>query len=161
MGSSGGKGDSKTQTIKLPPELEALAIKNMQDAQRASSIGYVPYQGPTVAALNPSQVDAMAGQADLSQAFGLGGGGAALRASIPKPTTYANGLQGYDPMALYLQAVQKTNPAQRAAIQGFTNPAAAAAPRPAAAAPRPPTGGAPAYNQPPMAYGNPWGRENR
>ena len=42
---SGGKGDKSSQTIKLPPEVEKIAIRNLQQAEEAGRVGYVPYAG--------------------------------------------------------------------------------------------------------------------
>ena len=125
MGSSsgGGKGDSQSQTTRLPPQLEALANRNLQGAERASQIGYTPFQGPTVSALNPLQVNSMQQNENAMRAFGMNP--ASVAGAIPQAKTYAGGVQGYDPMALYLQAVSKIDPAQRAAIDSFTKPGAA------------------------------------
>lgn len=119
--SGGGKGDKKSSQIKLPPEIEALAKRNLGAAERAGQIGYVPFQGPTVAALNPMQVGSMRSNYAQMQAFGVPG---AVRPAdaIPKAKTYAGGVRGYDPLALYAQAISKINPAQRAAIGSFVDP---------------------------------------
>lgn len=135
-GGGGGKGDSKTQTMRLPPEIEALAKRNLVKAEQAGQIGYTPYQGPTVAALNPMQVNSMKQNEAAMRAFGMNP--ASVDASIPQAKTYAGGVRGYDPMALYLQAVGRINPAQRAAIDSFTTPGA---PIPKAPKQRMPGGG--------------------
>lgn len=112
--SKGGKGDKQSSEIKLPKEIEALAKRNLGAAEAAGKIGFVPYQGPTVAALNPMQVNSMQQNANAMSAFGMQP--ANVNASIPKAKTYAGGMQGYDPMALYTQAVGKIDPWQRAQI---------------------------------------------
>jgi hypothetical protein len=118
MGGS-SKGDKQESSISLPPEIEALAKRNLTAAEKAGKIGYTPYQGPTVAALNPMQIDSMQQNANAMKAYGMGG--ADVAASIPKAKTYADGTQGYDPMALYLQALGKIDPEQMAQIQSFTS----------------------------------------
>jgi hypothetical protein len=124
-GSSGGKGDKTSSTMALPKFVEDYAKANMAKADKASQIGYVPYQGPTVGALNEMQIGAMEQNDNAMRAFGMQPSG--VRASIPPPTTYAGGIQGYDPMALYLQSLEKMDPAQRAAIESFSNPQGVAA----------------------------------
>jgi hypothetical protein len=66
------------------------------------------------------QIGAMEQNENAMRAFGMQP--QSVRASIPPPNTYAGGIQGYDPMALYLQALGKMDPAQRAAIESFNNP---------------------------------------
>ena len=118
--SGGGKGDKKTAEIKLPKEIEALAKRNLAAAETAGKIGYVPYEGPTVAAFNPMQINSMQQNAAAMKAFGMNP--ANVAASIPKAKTYAGGVQGYDPLALYTQSLRNIDPAQRGAIQSFTDP---------------------------------------
>jgi hypothetical protein len=124
-GGGGGKGDKTSSTIRLPKEIEALAKRNLAAAEQAGKIGYVPYQGPTVGALNEMQIGAMEQNEAAMRAFGMQP--QSVRASIPTPNTYAGGIQGYDPMALYLQSLAKIDPAQRAAIESFTDPQGVAA----------------------------------
>jgi len=138
-GSSGGKGDKSSSTMRLPKEIEALAKRNLTAAERAGQIGYVPYQGPTVGALNEMQIGAMEQNENAMRAFGMQPQG--VRASIPTPNTYAGGVQGYDPMALYLQSLSKMDPAQRAAIESFTNPQGVTAANQAGRAGAPAPGG--------------------
>lgn len=120
--SGGGKGDKAESQIKLPPEIEALAKRNLSAAERAGQIGYVPYQGPTVAALNPMQVGSMRSNYAAMNAFGVPGA-VDPASAIPKPTTYAGGVQGYDPIGLYLQSLSRIHPGQRAQIGSFVSPA--------------------------------------
>jgi hypothetical protein len=129
--SGGGKGDKQTSKVTLPPEIAALAKRNLENAEQAGKIGYVPYQGPTVAALNPMQINAMQQNDNAMKAFGMAPAGAS--GSVPKPTTYAGGVQGYDPLALYAQALAKINSWQK---QQITAPRFQA-PTPGAGAPTP------------------------
>lgn len=121
----GSKGDSQTTEVKLPKELERFANRNLENAEAAARIGYVPYAGPTEAAINPTLMAGMNGTNDMLSAFGMRTADPA--ASLPVAKDYGGGIQGYDPMALYLQALGKIDPAQRAAIESFTNPQGARA----------------------------------
>lgn len=120
MAGGSGKGDSTTGTIRLPKEVEALAQRNLAAAEKAGQIGYVPYQGPTVRAFNPMEVNSMKQNEAAMRAFGMNP--ASVDATIPQTKTYAGGVQGYDPMALYDEGVNKIDPVQLAAIRSFTNP---------------------------------------
>jgi hypothetical protein len=118
----GGKGGSQTTEIKLPPELEALAIKNLEEADAAADIGYIPYAGNTLAALTPAQHAAWQGQAGLMDAFGLGGTQAYNRTigQLPQATTDEGGAYGYNPLAQYMAALDAIPAGQRDAIEAFS-----------------------------------------
>jgi hypothetical protein len=116
-----GKGDSSTQTVKLPPEIEALATRNLQGAEKAGQIGYVPYQGATMAALNPGQVANMQANTGMANAFGIPTADpTTLLQSLPPVQTFAGGVQGYSPFDLYTQALRKIAPGQAKAIRKFS-----------------------------------------
>lgn len=125
MGGSGSKGDSQETEVKLPPELEKFANRNLGNAEAAARIGFVPYGGPTEAALNPMQMASMDNTQDMLSAFGLGG--ADPRAGLPEAKDYGGGIKGYDPMSLYLQALAMIDPEQRKAIESFSDPSGARA----------------------------------
>lgn len=87
-----GKGDSKTQTIKLPKELEQAATALLGQAQGLTSVGYMPYNGNTVAGLTPAQTGAMDNNNAALRAFGLS---APTGTGLPKATVDASGVSGY------------------------------------------------------------------
>jgi hypothetical protein len=102
---SGGKGGSNTQTTEIPKWLEEPAIRNIARAETAQKIGYMPWQGPDVAAFNPTQTAAMQQNIGASEAFGLTPTGTLTPLQgMPTPTTFAGGMQGYSAMPLYEQA---------------------------------------------------------
>jgi len=113
--SKGGSQTTETKT-EIPKWLEEASKAAIARSQAAANIGYVPYSGPQVAAFTPMQNDAFKGMNMAASAYGLptsqGNG-------MPKPTTYADGTQGYSSMPLYQQALaqlQQTNPQQYAAL---------------------------------------------
>ena len=121
----GSKGDSQTTEVKLPPELEAFANRNLKNAEAATRIGYSPYEGPTVAAINPMQRAAMGNTNRMANAFGMQT--SPVRDSMMRAKDYGGGVRGHDPMALYMQALRGMDPEQRRAIETFTDPRGASA----------------------------------
>lgn len=142
---SGSKGGTTTQEIRLPEAIERASAENLAMADEVGRIGYVPYQGPTVAGMSDTQQASLANTNAAAQAFGM--------ASAPPPMSYqpqgqtADGSQpqaantdqtarsgvappiqaipggigyGYSPYALYEQARQAVPAHQRGAIESFT-----------------------------------------
>lgn len=130
MGGGGGKGggNSSTTTIKLPPMIEKAAKENLRIADEVAAVGFMPYQGPTVAGLSPQQYSNMQNTGAAAQAFGMAapqasaggkGGGIDPYTGLPMPEQYANGLPGYSPYGLYEQQIGNIAPAQDAFIRSF------------------------------------------
>lgn len=142
--SGGGKGGSQTTSVRLPPFVEEAARGNLDRANEAAQIGYVPYYGPEVAAFTPMQEAAFQGTNDAAQAFGMS---APTGTGLPQAQTFAGGVQGYSSAPMYqqaLDALKAANPGQFEAIQGmFINPQTGAPPSASAAPgqiPAPPPG---------------------
>ena len=126
----GGKGGSQTTTtqVKLPPWIEEVAKQNLGVANEVAQMGYVPYGGPTVAALNPMQESAIYGGNMAAAAFGLPGGPTSAGGGdgitdpltgLPLPTSFAGGVSGYSPMSLYEEALSAIPAGQRSLIDSF------------------------------------------
>lgn len=118
---SGGKGGSQTSSVEIPKWLEEPAKRNLARGEQAANIGYMPYYGPDVAALNPTQQAAMSNANSAASAFGLAapvGAGSGL----PQAQTFAGGVQGYSSGDLFDQAVQefeRRKPQQAAAYNSL------------------------------------------
>lgn len=111
----GGSSKSKTE---IPKWLESAARGNIATAKDISKIGYVPYYGPDVAALDPMQTAAMQNTANAASAFGLGAPTDAM-AGMPQAQTFAGGVQGYSSAPMYqqsLDALKQNAPGQYKAI---------------------------------------------
>jgi hypothetical protein len=102
----GGKGGGKKTTTEttVPEWVRAPADRNLQRAEALQQIEYMPYYGAEVAAFNPNQEMAMQNNANAASAFGLLAPTDAM-AGMPTPTTFANGMKGYNSMPLYDQAM--------------------------------------------------------
>ena len=102
----GGKGGGKKTTTEttVPEWVRAPADRNLQRAEALQQIEYMPYYGAEVAAFNPNQEAAFQNNANTASAFGLLAPTDAM-AGMPTPTTFANGMKGYNSMPLYDQAM--------------------------------------------------------
>jgi len=120
MSGGGGKGGSQSTQVSFPPWLDAASQDAVQRGQRISEIGYIPYEGPDVAALAPQQIAAMQGTNSAASAMGLPT--AAPGAGLPAPQTFAGGIQGYSgaPMANQLiEDFRANRPGQAGLMDSF------------------------------------------
>ena len=148
---SGGKGgqteststgsQTGTSTTQLDPILRQAAIENLNLANEVGSLGYIPYQGPTVAGFSQPQVSAMQNTDAAARAFGLPGGSVLGQsiASGGQPTSVAGfnygqsvpgmGGNAYSPYQAYMAALQNIPQGQADFIkQFFIDPTTGAAP---------------------------------
>ncbi len=106
MSGGGGKGGSQTQKTEIPDWLKEPSIRNLARAEETQKIGYMPWQGPDMAAFNPTQTAAMQQNIGAAEAFGLSPVGSLTPLQgMPTPTTFAGGTQGYSGTPLYEQAL--------------------------------------------------------
>ena len=68
---SGGKGGSQTTEASIPEWAKEPTIRNLARSELAQQVGYQPYMGADLAAINPTQMSAMQNQLDAANAFGL------------------------------------------------------------------------------------------
>ena len=118
---SGGKGGSTTSTAEIPRWVQGPAERNLERAEEAAQIGYVPHYGPSVAAFSPMQNQGFANIGAMGQAFGLAPQGQSFQPTM-QPTDYGNGLQAYSSGPLYdlaLEELRARRPDQFNAIEGM------------------------------------------
>lgn len=124
-------GSEKTKTT-IPAWMQDASKQGLKAAERLGQIGYVPYTGPDVAALTTSQLSAMKNTGDAAGAFGMATPSNPM-AGMPKPQTFAGGVQGYSSIGLLDQAKQDWKaraPGQFKAYNDmFINPRTGADPR--------------------------------
>jgi len=122
------KGGSQTTVMSLPAWLQDDVERNLDRADEISQIGYTPYRGATVAALNPMQIAAMQNNRQAARSAGMETGGPM---QLPKARVFG-GVQGYSAMPVYNDAMdrfQQYAPGQYQAIRNqFINPYTGAAP---------------------------------
>jgi hypothetical protein len=111
------KGGESSVVAELPAYLEDPLIQALDEAEQIGNIGYVPYRGPSVAALDPMQQASIDNTASAASAFGMAQ--PSTTGGLPAPTTFADGSQGYSTAPLYDDAIrtfQATSPDQYKAI---------------------------------------------
>lgn len=106
MSKGGGLMGSQKSKGEIPRWAENFAKDNLNKANAAASIGYLPWTGPDVAALNGMQKDAIRGSQKAGAAFGLSSGGDPF-AGMPEEQTFAGGVKGYSSFPMFDQAVQE------------------------------------------------------
>jgi hypothetical protein len=111
---SGGKGGSATSAQQIPEYLSEAAEANIGRAEQAQQLGYQPYYGLDVAAMNPTQQ--LAGQQNIqtAQAFGMAPEGMQAFSGMPE-AQQQGGMFGYSSAPLFEQAVaaaQQADPTQ-------------------------------------------------
>ena len=145
--SGGGKGGSQKTEVEIPSWIQGPASRNLQRAEQLAQVGYMPYYGPSVAALTPMQTQAMQSTADAAAAFGLAPQ-MDVTAGMPEAQDFG-GVQGYGTGQMFEQALSElaaNQPTQAASFNRlFTGPQAGGL-----LAPTGPMGG---YL--PMQFGNP------
>jgi len=123
--SSGGKGGGQTTVAEIPDWVRKPSERNLQRAEAAQKIGYMPYMGADVAAINPLQQQAMQSNYDAAAAFGMAPVGGNAMAGLPQAENFGGGVMGYSSYPMF-EASQRqfagTNPAtQQAYDQLFFN----------------------------------------
>lgn len=98
---SGGKGGSKSQEVKIPEWAKNFAISNLERAQDASKIGYMPWFGPDVAEVNSAEMAANQNVNAAAGALGLAGGGNPF-SGLGEAQEFAGGLKGYSSAPLLM-----------------------------------------------------------
>jgi len=101
---SGGKGGSTKSAQEIPDWMKDPAIRNIARAEQAQQIGYQPYYGLDVAALNPTQMAAGQANIDAARAFGMAPQGLTAYQGMAQPET-VGGVRGYSSAPMYEQAV--------------------------------------------------------
>lgn len=128
---SGGKGGGQTTKAEIPDWAKEPTIRNLQRAETAQQVGYQPYMGADLAAINPTQMSAMQNQLDAASAFGLSAPSTPMQ-GMPEAQDFGGGMMGYSAFPLFEQAQQelaRKNPEQQAiydSLFGNPNPAGTA-----------------------------------
>lgn len=114
---SGGKGGGQTTTAEIPEWAKEPTIRNLQRAEDVQQIGYQPYMGADLAALNPTQMSAMQNTLDAASAFGMSAPATPMQ-GMPEAQDFGGGIQGYSAYPLFEQAQRELaaqNPVQQQA----------------------------------------------
>lgn len=98
-------GSSKTtQETKIPEYLEEAGRLAIQQAQQAQQMGYIPYMGPEIAAVNPYEQAAAQNVGQMASAFGMA---APAGLDMGMPTVTQGGMTGYSSYPIYQGAMER------------------------------------------------------
>jgi hypothetical protein len=118
--SGGGKGGSQTSSTQIPDWMAAPIQRQIGSIERTQGLGYTPYYGPDVAAINPQEIAAMGNTNMAANAFGLGSAGLGdITGALPTARTFSDGVSAYSGGNLFDQARNELalrSPAQAAAL---------------------------------------------
>jgi hypothetical protein len=126
--SGGGKGGSQTTQATIPDWAVEPTKRNLARSEVAQQVGYQPYMGADLAAVNPTQMAAMQSQLDTASAFGMSAPSTPMQ-GMPQAQDFGGGMMGYSAFPLFEQARQElgaANPEQQAiydSLFGNPNPA--------------------------------------
>lgn len=131
MSGGGGKGGGQTTEATIPDWVKTPSIRNLARAEAAQKVGYMPYMGADVAAINPLQQQAMQSNYDAAAAFGMAPVGGNAMAGLPQAQDFGGGVMGYSSYPMFEQsqdAFAQANPGSQAAYdQLFFDPQAGTA----------------------------------
>ena len=98
-------GSSKTvQETKIPEYLEEAGRIAVQQAQQAQQMGYIPYMGPELAAINPYEQALAQNVGSMASAFGMA---APAGLDMGMPTVTQGGMTGYSSYPIYQSALER------------------------------------------------------
>jgi len=120
--SGGGKGGSQTTQVTLPPHIEEASKRAIQRGEDIAKMGFMPYNGPSVAAFTPQQQAAMNGTQQAAGAFGMQQANPV--SGMPQAQTFAGGVQGHSAAPIRRDMVQQlraNRPGQMALYDSFFN----------------------------------------
>jgi hypothetical protein len=119
------KGEQKSESkTELPAWYVPYAKQGLQIGSKLAQQGYVPYQGPSVAAFSPQQKQGMQMANDWAAAFGgKGAKSADVSKQLMPEQTFAGGLKGFSSYGGYQEALdklKKTSPGLYDYIKSFS-----------------------------------------
>lgn len=98
-------GSSKTtQETKIPEYLEEAGRIAVEQAQQAQRMGYIPYMGPELAAINPYEQALAQNVGSMASAFGMA---APAGLDMGMPTVTQGGMTGYSSYPIYQSALER------------------------------------------------------
>jgi hypothetical protein len=98
-------GSSRTtQETKIPEYLEEARKIALQQAQQIQQMGYMPYMGPEIAAVNPYEQAMAQNVGQMASAFGMS---APSDLDMGMPTVTQGGMTGYSSYPIYQSAMER------------------------------------------------------
>lgn len=114
-------GSKSTQSTQIPEYIEEAGKLALQRAQEIQAMGYVPYMGPEVAAINPYEQAMATNVGSMASAFGLAAPVGMDMGGMP--TVTQGGMTGYSSYPAYmasLERLRETRPEMYDYFSGMT-----------------------------------------
>ena len=114
-------GSKSTQSTQIPAYIEEAGKMALQRAQEIQAMGYVPYMGPEVAAINPYEQAMATNVGSMASAFGLAAPVGMDMGGMP--TVTQGGMTGYSSYPAYmasLERLRETRPEMYDYFSGMT-----------------------------------------
>jgi len=114
-------GSKSTQSTQIPEYIEEAGKLALQRAQAIQAMGYVPYMGPEVAAINPYEQAMATNVGGMASAFGMAAPVGMDMGGMP--TVTQGGMTGYTSYPAYMSALERlreTRPEQYEYFSGMT-----------------------------------------
>lgn len=114
-------GSKSTQSTQIPEYIEEAGKLALQRAQEIQAMGYIPYMGPEVAAINPYEQAAATNVGSMASAFGMAAPVGMDMGGMP--TVTQGGMTGYSSYPAYmasLERLRETRPEMYQYFSGMT-----------------------------------------
>ena len=111
-------GSRSTTKTEIPQYLEDAGKLAIQQAQQIQQMGYMPYMGPEVAAVNPYEQAAAQGVGQMASAFGMA---APAGLDMGMPTVTQGGVTGYSSYPVYQAAMERLREQRPEQYEFFAN----------------------------------------
>lgn len=114
-------GSKSTQSTQIPEYIEEAGKLALERAKQIQGMGYIPYMGPEVAAINPYEQASAANVASMASAFGMQAPAALDMGGMP--TVTQGGMTGYSSYPAYMASLERlraTRPEMYEYLSGMT-----------------------------------------
>jgi hypothetical protein len=98
-------GSRSTQQTKVPEYIEEAGKLALERAKQIQAMGYIPYMGPEVAAVNPYEQAAAANVGGMASAFGMQAPAGLDMGGMP--TVTQGGMTGYTSYPAYMSSLER------------------------------------------------------
>ena len=112
-------GSRSTQKTEIPAYIEEAGKLALERAKQIQAMGYVPYMGPEVAAINPYEQAVAQNVGSMASAFGLSAPAAMDMGGMP--TVTQGGITGYTSYPGYMSSLERLREVRPEMYNYFSN----------------------------------------
>jgi len=112
-------GSKTTQKTEIPAYIEEAGKLALERAKQIQAMGYVPYMGPEVAAINPYEQAVAQNVGGMASAFGLSAPAAMSMGGMP--TVTQGGITGYTSYPGYMSSLERLREVRPEMYNYFSN----------------------------------------